>query len=528
MLKPLFASSFAIVSYLAVSSALFLIFRRQIENFLNNITMYRVVLYGLIILLLGALLFSYLRILSFSPAALVFSTLALLAFNWLANFLCAKFLRLPVNAESVYITALILALIIPPPTLGLSSTLPFLIWASIWAQASKYILNINNKHLFNPAALAVALVALAMNQSANWWVGTASMLYLSWPIGLLIIKKVQRFDAILAFLIGAFGIIFTLGSSSPAAALYKTLVDAPLIFFASVMLTEPLTMPPTRDGRLAYGLLVGVLFAPETHIGKFDFTPELALLAGNVFSYIISPKQRLVLTLKSIKKAGEDIYDFVFNNPQSFKFRPGQYMELTLAHNKQDSRGNRRYFTLASSPTEADITLGIKFYQQPSSYKRALAKMRPGDKIVAGQLAGDFTLPHNRNKKLVFIAGGIGITPFRSMLKYLIDTNQRRTITLLYSCRNKNEIAYGDVLTQASALGMPTFCTLTDPNPPADWNGFSGYLDAQKIAAAVPDFRERYFYISGSNLMVRSVKATLRGMDVSPRRIITDFFPGLA
>ena len=145
-------------------------------------------------------------------------------------------------------------------------------------------------------------------------------------------------------------------------------------------------------------------------------------MVGNVFSYVVSPKRRVVLKLKRKSKMAPDIVDFVFKSSQKLAFQPGQYMEFTLAHPHPDSRGNRRYFTLASSPTEDVVRLGIRFYQQGSSFKKALYRMDGRTKIVAAQIAGDFTLPADPQQKLVFIAGGIGITPFRSMLKYLLDS----------------------------------------------------------------------------------------------------------
>ena len=85
--------------------------------------------------------------------------------------------------------------------------------------------------------------------------------------------------------------------------------------------------------------------------------------------------------LKQKEKIGTDMLDFVFMDDAPPRFRPGQYMEWTLAHKKSDSRGNRRYFTIASAPTETDLRLGVKFYDPPSSFKKNLLVMDPGDEI---------------------------------------------------------------------------------------------------------------------------------------------------
>ena len=135
---------------------------------------------------------------------------------------------------------------------------------------------------------------------------------------------------------------------------------------------------------------------------------------------------------------------------EKLKFKPGQYLEWTLPHEKIDNRGMRRYFTIASSPTEKDMIMGVKFYDKPSSYKQSLISLENQGIVVASQLAGDFTLPKDKNKKLIFIAGGIGVTPFRSMIKYLIDNNEKRDIVIFYSNKSFADIAYKEIFDEAA------------------------------------------------------------------------------
>src|SRR5206468_3175549 len=82
------------------------------------------------------------------------------------------------------------------------------------------------------------------------------------------------------------------------ANVQNTLLYSPMLFFAFVILTEPLTTPPTRRLQVFYGGLVGFLFTPQFHIGALYTTPEIAILIGNVFSYLVSPKIKLMLQLK--------------------------------------------------------------------------------------------------------------------------------------------------------------------------------------------------------------------------------------
>lgn len=397
--------------------------------------------------------------------------------------------------------------------------------------ASKYILAINKKHIFNPAAAAVAATAIFINKSASWWIGTLPMLPFVISGGYLIARKIRRTDLVWSFLIisGLTVIIWTfVNGGNPISSIKKTIADSAIFFFAYVMLTEPLTTPPTKILRVIYGAMVGFLFAPQVHFGGIYLTPEMALLAGNIFSYAVSPKDRLILKLNEKIKIAPDTYDFVFSSNKRLRYNPGQYMEWTLGHQNPDARGNRRYFTLASSPTENDVRIGIKFYDNSSSFKKAMDDIPPGGTIAASQLAGDFILPRDKNKKLVFIAGGIGITPFRSMIKYLIDKNDQRQITLFFANKYVSEIVYRDIFDEAKQkLGITTIYTLTDKEKlPADWRGEYGRVDGAMIQKYVPDFRQRNFYLSGPNAMVEANEEMLRSLGMSRDQIKTDYFPG--
>jgi len=502
-----------------------------IDRRLNQITMYRLALYYLIFLLGVAMLLSFVGVLPYDPFALLFTIGVEVTVCAITNAIFAKAYGVPANTESVYISALILALIITP--IQSTHDLWFLGWSAVLAMASKYIIAINRKHLFNPVAFAVALTYLTINQSASWWVGDAAMLPFVLIGGILIVRKIRRFDLVFSFLLAAFATILALSLLNRApiiATLQQTLVYSPLLFFAFVILTEPLTTPPVRRSRIYYGMLVGVLFAPQFHIGSFYTTPELAILIGNLFAYVVSPKAAFMLKLKEKVQLAPDIYDFIFVPTRKFAFAPGQYMEWTLGHNEPDSRGNRRYFTLASSPTEDTLRLGVKFHQHSSSFKSALLAMDQRSEIVAGQVAGDFVLPDDPHQKCVFIAGGIGITPFRSMITYLLDTRQRRPIVMFYANKTAGDIVYKEVFDRAQReLGIKTIYTITDKQklPPA-WNARVGYISPQLIKDEVPDYRDCVFYISGPPAMVDSFKAALRQIHVKNSQIKTDFFAGLA
>ncbi|MGH7237239.1 MAG: oxidoreductase, partial [Candidatus Saccharimonadales bacterium] len=277
--------------------------------------------------------------------------------------------------------------------------------------ASKYILAIDKKHVFNLAAIAVVITSFAAGQAASWWVGNLPLLPFVVIGGVLLARKLRRIQMVAVFLIVA--VIMTLlinllkggGLASLPMILESSLDHSPLLFLGFVMLSEPLTTPPTRAGRSLYALLAGLIFSPQTHIFSLYSTPELTLVVSDIFSYIISPKRKLVLPLLHKNQLTPDITEFVFKPDRLLKYRAGQYMEMTLPHGHVDWRGTRRTFTLASLPTEDTIRFGLKFYPKGSSFKKAISAMTKTTPLAIGQLAGDFTLPKNPKQKLAFIAG---------------------------------------------------------------------------------------------------------------------------
>lgn len=501
---------------------------RLIDRLLDGITMYRLALYYLVALVVAALVLGLFNIIPHDPIAIAFSTAIVFAACWATNLVFSRVYEAPANAESVYITALILALILEPVAVSDLTGIGVLVFASVWATASKFVFAIGRKHIFNPAALGAVLPAFLLGQPATWWVGgNLGLLPVVLLGGLLVVRKLRRFDLVLVFiLVNLATVLVTTAPSQYRTALSETLLYSPLFFFAFIMLTEPLTAPTMRLPRLAFGALVGVLFAPNIHFGTFYLTPELALLIGNVFAFVVSPKGRHMMTLESIEQAAADTYDFVFRPHRKLAFQAGQYLEWTLPLDAADSRGNRRYFTLASAPTEEAVRLGVKFYPDSSAFKRVLGALEPGDTIHAAQLAGSFTLPADPDAKLAFLAGGIGITPFRSMLQYLLDQGEARPIIMLYGNERRQDIAYRDVIEAADRkLGIRTVHALAKG---ARRGEYPGYIDARLVRAAIPDYRERIFYISGPQAMVRDLRKILLRMGVRRSRIKTDFFPGFA
>ncbi len=495
---------------------------KWIDEFLDKITMYRLLLYYLIGLEVVAVGLSIAGVLHFKPLDVIFSALFVTGVCWVANKVLAYVFNAPTNVESPLITGLILALIITPT--HEMHGLVFLAAAGGLAMASKYILAINGRHLFNPAAIAVILTSYGAGDAASWWVGTASML--PWVLigGALLTRRIRRAGMVTWFVgvaLAATVVYGLIDGASPITLVEKEILNSALFFFAFVMLTEPLTSPTTQGKRAWFSALVGALFPPQFSIAGVFASPEVALAVGNIFSYIVGPRTKTRLHFRERVELSHSTADFIFRPERPFTYRPGQYMELTFQHPHTDARGARRYFTLASSPTEQEMRIGVKFYEPGSSYKRALLDVTPDTPIIASQLGGDFVMPKDTSKRLVFIAGGIGVTPFRSMIKYLLDKGEKRDITLLYSAKSAHEHVYKEIFDEATAkLGITVVYIATDKTKQARY--------AELIAQHVPDFADCTFYISGPHAMVTDTEHTLETMGVSFSRIKKDFFSGYA
>ncbi len=321
-----------------------------------------------------------------------------------------------------------------------------------------------------------------------------------------------------------------IGGAGIGLTLQNMILNSAAFYLGFVMLTEPYTSPTTLNLQIWYALIVGVILAPQTHIGHYYSTPEFALVIGNIFAYITGSKVKLFPRLLSKRRISIDSAEFSFAPDRPLTYLPGQYMEWTLPHADADSRGVRRYFTLASSPTEREIKIGVKFYEDGSSFKDSLLEIGQSTPVVAAQLSGDFVLPDDPNDKLAFIAGGIGITPFRSMIKYLTDKREDRDVRLLYSVRHENELAYRTDLSEAKqAIGLRVTYVITGRERQFGRDHvLAGRIDAAMIAREIPDYEERIFYISGPQAMVDGIQKALHGLGVSRAQIKTDFFPGFA
>lgn len=507
-----------------------------IDKFLNNITMYRVVLYGLTIIALTAIALGFFGVIAFDGVSLIGSLAIIMVSSILANKLFAKLYNAPTNVESVYISAFILFFLLEPSMTV--SGIVALVAGSVITMLSKFLFARGKRHIFNPVAVATTLLTIAWSGAVIWWVATPILSIVTLVVGLLIVRKIRRFALVGTFALAAvIGLLFTYiipHDINSLVFLKELVLSWPFVFFATIMLTEPLTTPPTKSTQMYYGAIVGFLFASRFTFGPIYSSPELSLVLGNIYSYAVSSKQKLTLMLKKVERHTDTVYNFIFATDKQLRFKAGQYLEWTLPHEQSDTRGNRRYFTVASSPTEEGLQLGVRIDDKASSsFKRELLSLTDAEiaarhigtqAMVASHLSGEFTMPEDRSEKIVWIAGGIGVTPFRSMVKEIIDMREMHDIVMLYFANTDTDFAYAELFNAAAAFGVRTEFIASNPSP--SWQGRTGRLDATMLAQLVPDFQERMYMLSGPHAMVANYVKILRSAGVSRRQIKTDYFPG--
>lgn len=489
---------------------------KKIDDLLNNITMYRLITYGLSLLVLVTIIFSFSGTLDYKPEHLIGSLLVIMASGFVANWILPRTWGIPANAESGLITCLILFFIISPVLSP--AKIVGLVLAACIAIASKYLIAWHGKHVFNPAAFGAFVVGALGISSVSWWVGSGSLWIFTLILGVLIARKTKRLTMVGVF--AAVSIITTTllaarGTVGIVESLDILLFTSPLIFLGTIMLTEPSTMPPRHRQQLIFSVLAGVLFAAHIKVGPLFVYPEMALLVANIYAFSVGSKRRWTLRLVAKHKIAEELYDFEFESDYPILSDPGQYIELTLPVSKMDDRGNRRTFTIASAQTEDKVRIGVRIPEKSSRFKQMLTKLQPGDTVQAGQIAGSFVMPGNSSEKLLLIAGGVGVTPYRSMVKYLIDSGQQRDIVLLHVARSKNEFMYKSIFESAKKAGVKTQFVVS-----------SGPLDTAVLQNIIPDVASRKVYISGPPGMVKGLRTVVTKLGVPRLSIKTDFFSG--
>ena len=222
------------------------------------------------------------------------------------------------------------------------------------------------------------------------------------------------------------------------------------------------------------------------------------------------------LKLTARKTESPDVESFIFETQEPLTWKAGQFLHYVLHHEPTDDRGSDRWFTIASAPFEHHVMLTARLAaEKGSTFKKALQEAKLGDTIEVSDLDGDFILG-DADAEYVFLAGGIGITPFRSILKQAEHEGIQPSVTLLYANRNTN-VVYRD---EFDAMAK------RNPNLKLHYLFHPQRLDETSIKQRVPDLKKPLFYISGPEPMVESLGQKLNQLGVPGDHIKQDWFPG--
>ncbi len=222
------------------------------------------------------------------------------------------------------------------------------------------------------------------------------------------------------------------------------------------------------------------------------------------------------LTLVDKKTVAPDTTSFIFRPEAEFTWQAGQFIKYRLDNPTPDERHQDRFFTISTAPFEKNLMLTTRFTANKSStFKKDLQNLPVGNVIQAQGPSGNFIL-ENPNQKYVFIAGGIGITPFRSILLEMAHQNQPINVILLYANKTA-DFVFKDELEKLKQ---------TNPDFRIEYFVDPARIDQNSIKQKVFDFNDRLFYVSGPEPMVEGTLDILEKMGLGKDNIKRDYFPG--
>ncbi len=234
--------------------------------------------------------------------------------------------------------------------------------------------------------------------------------------------------------------------------------------------------------------------------------------------------------VKLLAKAeiAEGTMAFAFEKPPSFSFKAGQFIRMTIENPPEnDDEGNSRSFSLACSPNGKGLIVATRM--RDTAFKRVLKTMRIGSVLKINGPLGMFTLPPDTNRPLVFLTGGIGITPFLGMITFATETKSPQKIFLFYSNRRPEDAAFFSEL-QMLEKQNPNFKfipTMTQPEKSTQsWNGEKGYITQEMIKKYVEDLKAPVYFLAGPPAMVENMLSLLRAAGIDDDAIKMEEFVG--
>ena len=219
---------------------------------------------------------------------------------------------------------------------------------------------------------------------------------------------------------------------------------------------------------------------------------------------------------------------FRFEKPAGFIFKPGQAVTVSLINPPAEPNSASRTFSLVSAPFEKELAVATRM-RDSSAFKRALKTLPPGAKIKLEGPFGDMTLHEDRARPAAFIAGGIGITPFMSMLRQSAHDRLAHRLFLLYSNRRPEDAAF---LAELQSLerqnkNFRLLATMTDMDKSARaWHGEQGMVNEERVKRFVGDAAAPIYYLAGPPVMVDAMTGVLSRVGVKDENVRSEEFYG--
>ncbi len=223
------------------------------------------------------------------------------------------------------------------------------------------------------------------------------------------------------------------------------------------------------------------------------------------------------ITLQDRRLCAEDIVHLIFERPDGYEFKAGQWLRLSL----QTAEGEQtKTFSHASAPS--DTTLEVATRLSSSAFKQAMVALAPGDSVTILGPGGRFLLPHDA-EKVAFLIGGVGITPIRSMLRDAASRGRRfADAVLVYGNRDESCEPFLDELTAMGDVGLRVVRVLE--RPPTEWDGESGFITAEMVLRHADAGRDRLFVVAGPPVMVAAMGKVLDDLEVSEDHRLVESF----
>lgn len=231
------------------------------------------------------------------------------------------------------------------------------------------------------------------------------------------------------------------------------------------------------------------------------------------------------LKLINRHEVARNTFQFNFEKPEGFQFKAGQYGGFTLIEPPEtDAGGITRRFSLLSAPDDQHVSIAMRIQQ--SAYKRVLKELPIHSEVKFAGPTGNFTLHEDNSVPAVFLAGGIGITPFFSMIKHVSKHLPQQKIYLFYGNQQVVDAAFLDELTTLSKNNANfTFVPLM-ADADEQWPGERGYITHTLIKKYISDLAVPIYYVCGSPAMVTAIQALLVEMGIEESKIKVEDFPG--